>query len=65
MKCSEINFVSSQYAYGILIAKQLELPALTNEAGWNDALERVAHLARMAALKQIRNNKRKAKHAAS
>ena len=57
MKISDRNFMASQCFYGLAIAKQAELPAL-HETGWEEALDRLTRLARIAADKQMAENRR-------
>jgi hypothetical protein len=57
MDCSEKNFMSSQAGYGLMIAKNSELPSLYAPVeDWIKALDRIAELSCVMAERQIAKN---------
>lgn len=58
MKISHRQFMASQAGYGLMIAKNSELPALhDSNAKWDFALDRIAELSVIMADKQIKKTR--------
>lgn len=58
MNISDRNFMASQAGYGLMIAKNADLPDLTaSNEEWDEALDRIAALSFRLADRQIERGK--------